>query len=55
MGELYFLLAFLVLAVFGWGFDKMTIRRGILISVGVWLVVLAVMPRAKSETAVENV
>lgn len=55
LSELYFLLAFLVLAVFGWGFDKMAIRRGILISVGVWLVVRALMPQAKAEAAVETV
>ena len=49
LGELYFVLAFVVLAVFGWGFDKTTIRRGMLISLGVWLVALAFLPRAKRE------
>ena len=45
LGELYFILVFLVLAVFGWGFDKMMIRRGILISLGVWLIARAFLPR----------
>jgi protein-S-isoprenylcysteine O-methyltransferase Ste14 len=54
LGELYFILAFLVLAVFGWGFDKTTIRQGILISLGVWLIVRALMPRAAEVAAVEG-
>jgi protein-S-isoprenylcysteine O-methyltransferase Ste14 len=49
LGELYFLAAFLVVAIFGWNFNAQFLRRGILISLGVWLIVLAFMPRKKSE------
>jgi protein-S-isoprenylcysteine O-methyltransferase Ste14 len=49
LGELYFILAFFVLAIFGWGFDKTTLRRGILISLGVWLIVRAFLPRETQE------
>jgi hypothetical protein len=45
LSELYFILAFFVLAIFGWGFDKTTLRRGILISLGVWLIARAFLPR----------
>jgi protein-S-isoprenylcysteine O-methyltransferase Ste14 len=49
LGELYFILAFLVLAVFGWTYDKTTLRQGILISLGVWLIVRAFLPREMAE------
>ena len=49
LGELYFILAFLVLAVFGWGYYTTPLRRGILISLGVWLIVRAFLPREKTE------
>jgi protein-S-isoprenylcysteine O-methyltransferase Ste14 len=45
-GELYFVGAFLVMAVFGWGFNAMPIERGILISLGAWFVALALFPKA---------
>jgi len=48
LGELYFLCAFVVLAIFGWKFNATPVRQGILISLGVWLLVRAVMPTAKS-------
>jgi len=51
LGELYFLGAFVVMAVFGWSFNALTIRRGILISLGVWLVVRAFLPRVKTGEA----
>jgi protein-S-isoprenylcysteine O-methyltransferase Ste14 len=51
LGELYFLGAFLVLAVFGWSFNAQPIRQGILISLGVWLIVRAFMPSAKPAPA----
>jgi protein-S-isoprenylcysteine O-methyltransferase Ste14 len=47
LGEIYFLGAFLVLAVFGWSFNANPLRQGILISLGVWLIVRAFMPAAK--------
>jgi protein-S-isoprenylcysteine O-methyltransferase Ste14 len=43
--ELYFLLAFLVLATLGWTFDGTTLRRAILISLGLWLIARAFLPR----------
>jgi hypothetical protein len=49
LGELYFLAAFLVVAVWGWSFNAQPLRRGILISLGVWLIVIALMHPKKSE------
>ena len=49
LGELYFLAAFLVLAVFGWSFNAGPIRQGLLISLGVWLIVRAFLPRAPTD------
>jgi len=51
LGEIYFIGAFCVMAVFGWGFNAMPIQRGILISLGTWFIVLALMPRAKTVEA----
>jgi protein-S-isoprenylcysteine O-methyltransferase Ste14 len=51
LGELYFLGAFLVLAIFGWSFNAQPIRQGILISLGVWLIVRAFMPSTKPAPA----
>jgi len=48
-GELYFIGAFLVVAIFGWNFNAQLLRRGILITLGVWLIVIAFMPRKQSE------
>lgn len=50
LGELYFPAAFLVLAVFGWSFNAQPIRQGLLISVGVWLIVRALLPNASQDT-----
>jgi hypothetical protein len=36
--------------VFGWNFNATTMIRGVLISLGAWLIVKALLPRAK-ETA----
>jgi protein-S-isoprenylcysteine O-methyltransferase Ste14 len=52
LGELYFLAAFGVLAVFGWSFNAQPIRQGLLISLGVWLVVRAFVPQAAKDEAV---
>jgi protein-S-isoprenylcysteine O-methyltransferase Ste14 len=43
--ELYFPAAFIVLAIFGWSFNAQPIRQGLLISLGVWLIVRALLPR----------
>jgi len=51
LGELYFVAAFFVIAISGWSFvlgrtdDASPIRQGIIISLGVWLIVRALMPR----------
>jgi protein-S-isoprenylcysteine O-methyltransferase Ste14 len=45
LGEIYMLGAFLTFAVFGWGFNAVTLTRGILISLGVSIVVRALLPR----------
>jgi protein-S-isoprenylcysteine O-methyltransferase Ste14 len=50
LGEIYFLGAFITLAAFGWGFNPTPIRQGILISLGLWLVAIALIPRPKPET-----
>lgn len=47
LGEFYFVGAFVVLAVFGWSFNAQPIRQGLLISLGVWLVLIALLPRVK--------
>lgn len=48
LGEFYFLGAFLVLAIFGWKFNANPVRQGILITLGVWLIIRALIPAAKS-------
>ena len=48
LAELYFVLTFFVLAIFGWGFDKTTIRRGLLISLGISLIAQAFLPRIQT-------
>lgn len=50
LGEIYFVGAFAVLAAFGWGFNAEPIRRGLLISLGVWLIALALLPREAVRT-----
>jgi protein-S-isoprenylcysteine O-methyltransferase Ste14 len=48
LGELYFVAAFGVLAVLGWAFNAQPIQQGLLISLGVWLVARAFLPRAEA-------
>jgi protein-S-isoprenylcysteine O-methyltransferase Ste14 len=45
VGELYFVLAFLVVAGFGWSFNARPLRVDLLIVLGVWLIVLAFIPK----------
>jgi protein-S-isoprenylcysteine O-methyltransferase Ste14 len=49
LGELYFVLACGVLAIWGWEFNAQPLYRGILISLGAWLVVRAFLPKAPVE------
>ena len=51
LGEIYFPGVFLTLAIFGWSFNNTPIRQGLLISLGVWFVALAFVPRLKREAA----
>jgi hypothetical protein len=50
LGELYFPAAVLVLAIFGWSFNAQPIRQGLLISLGVWLIVRALLPNASQDS-----
>ena len=49
LGELYFIGAFLTLAIFGWAFNAQPLHRGILISLGLALIAQAFLPRATAE------
>jgi protein-S-isoprenylcysteine O-methyltransferase Ste14 len=49
LGEIYFVGAFLTLAIFGWSFDRTALRRGILISLGVALIARAFVPRTPAD------
>ncbi|MGA8938336.1 MAG: isoprenylcysteine carboxylmethyltransferase family protein [Acidobacteriaceae bacterium] len=51
LGEIYFVSVFVVLAGFGWNFNAQPLRQGLIISVGLWLVVRAFMPRAPQDAA----
>jgi protein-S-isoprenylcysteine O-methyltransferase Ste14 len=50
LGEIYFPATFLVLAIFGWSFNVQPLRQGVLISLGVWLIVRAFLPRAAQDS-----
>jgi protein-S-isoprenylcysteine O-methyltransferase Ste14 len=50
LGEIYFIGAFLTLAIFGWGFDRTVFRQGLLISLGVAIIARAFLPKPTQET-----
>lgn len=52
LGESYFLGVVITLAGFGWDFNAMPLLKGILISLGVSLVLRALMPRTTPQPAV---
>ncbi|MGA7157935.1 MAG: isoprenylcysteine carboxylmethyltransferase family protein [Acidobacteriaceae bacterium] len=52
LGEIYFVAVFVVLAVFGWDFNAQPLRQGVIISVGLWLIVRAFLPKAPQDSAV---
>lgn len=54
VGEMYFLGVFVVLLVFGWGFNLTLIYRSILIVLGASLIVRALIPAAKISAAAEE-
>jgi hypothetical protein len=45
VGEIYMVGVVMTFAVFGWGFNATTMIRGVLISLGAWLIVKALLPR----------
>jgi hypothetical protein len=47
VGEIYMVGVVITFAIFGWGFNATTMERGVLISLGAWLIVKALLPRAK--------
>jgi protein-S-isoprenylcysteine O-methyltransferase Ste14 len=47
LGQIYFVGAFLTLAIFGWGFDRTVFRQGLLISLGVAIVARAFVPKTQ--------
>lgn len=52
VGELYFVVAAIVLATWGWQFNAQPLLRGLLIALGVWLVARAFLPKpAEAATA----
>ena len=52
LGESYMVGVVITLAGFGWDFNALPLIRGILISLGVSLVLLAFLPRAKADRTV---
>ncbi len=46
VGEIYFVGVVITFAVFGWELNVTTLQRGVLISLGAWLIVKALLPRA---------
>jgi len=54
VGEIYFVGAFVTFALFGTGFNPTPIRQGILISLGLWLVMIALIPRPKAEPTAQE-
>jgi hypothetical protein len=49
LGEIYMVGVMITYVVFGWNFNATTMIRGVLISLGAWLIVKALLPAVKSE------
>jgi protein-S-isoprenylcysteine O-methyltransferase Ste14 len=49
LSEIYFLGAFLTLAIFGWGFDRTVFRQGLLISLGVAIIARAFLRKPTNQ------
>lgn len=47
VGEIYMVGVVITFAVFGWQFNATTLTRGVLISLGAWFIVKALLPRPK--------
>jgi protein-S-isoprenylcysteine O-methyltransferase Ste14 len=50
-GEIYMVGVVITFLVFGWQFNATTLTRGVLISLGAWLIVKAVLPKPKESNA----
>ena len=50
-GEFYFVAVVVVMAIWGWQFNALPLKRGVLISLGVWLVLYGLLPRARQDAA----
>jgi hypothetical protein len=48
VSEIYMVGVVITYVVFGWSFNAMTMTRGVLISLGAWLVVKAFLPKPKA-------
>jgi protein-S-isoprenylcysteine O-methyltransferase Ste14 len=48
-GEIYMVGVVITYVVFGWNFNATTMIRGVLISLGAWLIVKALLPRAQEQ------
>jgi hypothetical protein len=48
-GEIYMVGVVITYVIFGWNFNATTMIRGVLISLGAWLIVKALLPRAKEQ------
>ena len=48
-GESYFVGVAVTLAGFGWDFNAQPLLRGMLISLGIWLILQAILPRVRTE------
>jgi hypothetical protein len=51
LGEIYVVGVVITYAVFGWSFNAMTMTRGVLISLGAWIIVKAFLPKPKETEA----
>lgn len=48
-GEIYFVGAFITVAIYGYAFNPQPIRQGLLISLGLWMVAIALIPKPRPE------
>jgi hypothetical protein len=48
VSEIYMVGMVITYVVFGWSFNAMTMTRGVLISLGAWMVVKAFLPKPKA-------
>jgi hypothetical protein len=49
LSEIYMVGVVITYVVFGWNFNATTMIRGVLISLGAWIIVKALLPRPKEQ------